>query len=162
MSLVSLLCPSTINKLKLIRKCGSLLFQWLTLGQQYKALIKLKVFATRKVPLNVCRSVLFPCLRWSQGAGTTTSTVRILRELLPPNNAAYFVVCSLEGPGCQTLPTSKIYGVSQVSGLTEQHHLETGWDWLLLLVIISPHYILLATENLQCLMSPLVFFCFQD
>ena len=37
--------------------------------------------------------------RWSQGSNTTTDTVIILRELLWPNNTAYFVVCSLEGRG---------------------------------------------------------------
>ena len=37
-----------------------------------------------KFPLMVCTGVLFPCLRWSQGANTTTNTVIILRELLPP------------------------------------------------------------------------------
>ena len=46
------------------------------------------------------------------------------------NNAAYFVVCSLEGPDCQTGPTSKIYGVeclsSQLSHKNTILRVETG------------------------------------
>ena len=40
-SLISSVCPSAFNKLKLIRKCGSLLFQWWPWASTILALIKL-------------------------------------------------------------------------------------------------------------------------
>ena len=49
----------SFNKLKLIRKCGSLLFQWLTLGQPYKSLDKTKFSHIGKFPWMFARVFCF-------------------------------------------------------------------------------------------------------